>query len=164
MIALTVLVSTLGANAAVILGASRVMYAMASQGLFFRGAAAIHPRFRSPHVAVIGLTIWSSCLALSGTFEQLFTYVVFASVLFSMFGGLALFVLRRSRPDVERPYRVAGYPIVPALFIAGSLFLVVNTLRERPVESLAGLGLLALGLPMYWYWAGTTGTTGTRPE
>ena len=164
MIALTVLVSTLGANAAVILGASRVMYAMASQGLFFRGAAAIHPRFRSPHVAVIGLTIWSSCLALSGTFEQLFTYVVFASVLFSMFGGLALFVLRRSRPDVERPYRVAGYPMVPALFIAGSLFLVVNTLRERPVESLAGLGLLALGLPMYWYWAGTTGTTGTRPE
>ena len=165
MIALTVLVSTLGANAAVILGASRVMYAMASQGLFFRGAAAIHPRFRSPHVAVIGLTIWSSCLALSGTFEQLFTYVVFASVLFSMFGGLALFVLRRSRPDVERPYRVAGYPIVPALFMAGSLFLVVNTLRERPVESLAGLGLLALGLPMYWYWArtaGSTGSTGSR--
>ena len=162
-IALTVLVSTLGANAAVILGASRVMYAMASQGLFFKATAAVHPRFRSPHVAVIALTVWSSLLALSGTFEQLFTYVVFASVLFSMFGGLALFVLRRTRPDAERPYRAAGYPIVPALFIAGSLFLVVNTLRERPVESLAGLGLLALGLPMYWYWR-STGSAGSFGE
>ena len=159
-LALTVLVSTLGANAAVILTGSRVMYAMASQGLFFRAAASVHPRFRSPHVAVIGLTAWSACLALSGTFEQLFTYVVFASVLFSMFGGLALFVLRRSRPDAPRPYRVAGYPFVPALFIAGSLFLVVNTLKERPVESIAGLGLLALGVPAYLYWR----QSGTRGE
>ena len=165
-IAFTVLVSTLGANAAVILAGSRVMYAMASQGLFFKAASAVHPRFRSPHVAILGLTVWSSCLALSGTFEQLFTYVVFASVLFSMCGGLALFVLRRTRPGADRPYRVAGYPLVPALFIGGSLFLVINTLRERPFESLAGLGLLALGLPAYWYWTsvGTTGTTGTRNE
>lgn len=152
MVALTVVVSTLGANAAVILGGSRVMYAMASRGLFFAAAARIHPRFRSPHVAVLLLTAWSSLLALSGTYEQLFTYVVFTSVVFSLLGGLALFQLRRSRPNAERPYRVWGYPIVPAIFVIGALVLIVNTLNERPRESLTGLGLLAIGLPAYWFW------------
>jgi basic amino acid/polyamine antiporter, APA family len=152
MIALTVVVSTFGANAAVILSGSRVMYAMASRGLFFNNAARVHPRFRSPHVAVILLTVWSSVLALSGTYEQLFTYVVFASVVFSLLGGLALFQLRRTRPAAARPYRVWGYPIVPALFVLGAFVLIVNTLRERPVESLTGLGLLAIGLPAYLYW------------
>jgi APA family basic amino acid/polyamine antiporter len=152
IVALTVVVSTLGANAAVILSGSRVMYAMAANGLFFRAAAAVHPRYRSPHVAVTLLCAWASVLALSGTYEQLFTYVVFASVLFSLLGGIALFRLRATRPDAERPYRVWGYPAVPALFILGSLYLVINTLTARPAESLAGLGLLVLGLPVYAYW------------
>jgi APA family basic amino acid/polyamine antiporter len=152
MIALTVVVSTLGANAAVILSGSRVMYAMASRGLFFRGAALVHPRFRSPHVAVVLLTIWSSILALSGTYEQLFTYVVFTSVVFSLLGGLALFQLRRTRPAADRPYRVWGYPIVPGLFVIGAIVLIVNTLNERPIESLTGIGLLLIGLPAYYYW------------
>jgi APA family basic amino acid/polyamine antiporter len=151
LIALTVLASTLGADAAVILGASRLFYAMARDGLLFPAAAAVHPRYHSPHVAIAGITIWSSLLALSGTYEQLFTYVVFVSVLFSLLGGLALFRLRWSRPGAERPYRVWGYPVVPALFVLGALFMVVNTLSERPRESLAGLALLALGLPVYWY-------------
>jgi APA family basic amino acid/polyamine antiporter len=154
LIATTVLASTLGANAAVILGASRLFYAMARDGVFFPAAAAIHPKYHSPHIAIIGLTIWSSLLALSGTYEQLFTYVVFVSVLFSLIGGLALFQLRRIRPHVDRPYRVWGYPWLPALFMFGSLFMVVNTLMERPVQSIAGLGLLALGLPAYWFWNG----------
>ena len=157
IIALTVLVSTLGANAAVILAGSRVMYAMAERGLFFRAAGAVHPLYKSPHVAVIALTAWASILALSGTYEQLFTYVVFISVLFSMFGGLALFRLRQARPAAERPYRVWGYPVVPALFILGSLYLVINTLLARPLESLAGFVLLVIGLPVYWYWSGRAG-------
>lgn len=152
VIALTVLVSTLGADAAVILGASRLFYAMARDGLFFPAAAAVHPKYRSPHVAIIGLTLWSSVLALSGTYEQLFTYVVFVSVLFNVLGGVAVFRLRRTQPDAVRPYRVWGYPIVPGLFILGGLFMVLNTLLERPVQSVAGLGLLVLGLPAYWYW------------
>lgn len=152
VIALTVLVSTLGADAAVILGASRLFYAMARDGVFFPAAAAVHPKYHSPHLAIVGLTVWSSLLALSGTYEQLFTYVVFVSVLFSLLGGLALFRLRWARPDAERPYRVWGYPIVPALFILGALYMVINTMTERPTESLAGLGLLALGLPAYRYW------------
>ena len=152
LVALTVVISTFGCNAAAILAGSRLLYAMAADGMFFRGAAAVHPRFRSPHVAIAGIAVWSSFLAVSGSYEQLFTYVVFTSVLFSLFGGLALFRLRRTRPALRRPYRVVGYPVVPALFALGSLFVVYNTLRERPVESIAGLGLLALGLPAYWYW------------
>jgi APA family basic amino acid/polyamine antiporter len=152
VVALTVLVSTLGCNAAAILASSRLLYAMAADGLFFAAVARVHPRFRSPHVAVAAVTVWSSVLALSGTYEQLFTYVVFGSVLFSVFGGLALFVLRRTRPQVKRPYRVWGYPIVPLAFMLGSLAVVVNTLLERPVESLSGLGLVALGVPVYVYW------------
>jgi APA family basic amino acid/polyamine antiporter len=153
IIALTVLVSTLGADAAVILSASRLFYAMAKDGLLFPSAAAIHPKYHTPHIAIIGLTVWSSMLALSGTYEDLFTYVVFVSVLFSLLGGLALFRLRLRRPDAERPYRVWGYPVVPIVFIAGALFMVINTLVSKPVQSIAGLGLLVLGLPAYFYWS-----------
>jgi APA family basic amino acid/polyamine antiporter len=153
IVALTVVVSTFGCNAAAILASSRLLYAMAADGLFFKSAGAIHPTFRSPHVAIVAVTVWSSVLALSGTYEQLFTYVVFTSVLFSLFGGLALFRLRASRPNVDRPYKVWGYPIVPALFVLGSIFVIYNTLRERPFESLAGLGLLVLGLPAFLFWS-----------
>jgi APA family basic amino acid/polyamine antiporter len=158
LVALTVVVSTFGCNAAAILAGSRLLYAMAADGLFFKAAAAVHPRYRSPHVAVAAVTIWSSLLALSGSYEQLFTYVVFTSVLFSLFGGIALFRLRWTLPKADRPYRVWGFPLVPALFIGGSLFVVINTLKERPFESLIGLGLLALGLPAYWYWRTGPGT------
>jgi APA family basic amino acid/polyamine antiporter len=152
VVALTVVVSTLGCNAAAILAGSRLLFAMAADGLFFKRAASVHPRYRSPHVAVAGITLWSALLALSGSYEQLFTYVVFTSVLFSLFGGLALFRLRKARPTAERPYRVWGYPFVPAVFALGSVAVVINTLQERPLQSLAGLGLLALGLPAYAYW------------
>jgi APA family basic amino acid/polyamine antiporter len=160
IVALTVVVSTFGCNAAAILASSRLLYAMAADGLFFRSAGAIHPRFHSPHVAIVLVTVWSSLLALSGTYEQLFTYVVFTSVLFSLFGGLALFQLRRTRPGALRPYRVWGYPLVPALFMLGSVFVIYNTLRQRPFESFAGLGLLALGLPVYAYWRSSNGPGG----
>ena len=152
IVSLTVVMSTLGANAAALLGASRLLYAMAADGLFFRAAASVHPRYRSPHVAIVALTIWASLLALSGTYQQLFTYVVFTSVLFSLLGGLTLFRLRKTRPAAARPYRVWGYPVVPGLFVLGSALMVANTLRERPFESLAGLGLLVAGLPVYMYW------------
>ena len=88
-------------------------------------------------------------LTLTGTYEQLFTYVMFSSILFSVVAGLALFRLRRIRPEVARPYRVWGYPIVPLVFVLGSTAFVLNTLFEKPVESLAGLGLLVIGVPVY---------------
>jgi APA family basic amino acid/polyamine antiporter len=151
-VSLTVVVSTFGCNAAAILAGSRLLFAMAGDGVFFPAASRVHPRYRTPHLAIVGLTAWSALLALSGTYEQLFTYVMFASILFSVATGLALFRLRRKLPDHPRPYRTWGYPLVPIVFIAGSIAFVINTVMERPMESLAGLGLVALGLPVYWYW------------
>jgi basic amino acid/polyamine antiporter, APA family len=149
-IAATVVISTFGCNAAGLLGGSRVLFAMALDGVFLPAASRVHPKYRTPHVAIVALTVWSVVLALSGTYEQLFTYVMFASILFSVAAGVALFVLRRTRPNAARPYRTWGYPIIPLVFVVGSAAFVVNTLLERPVESLAGLGLLAIGLPVYW--------------
>jgi APA family basic amino acid/polyamine antiporter len=151
-VALTVVVSTFGNNVAALLAGSRLLFGMASDGVFLPVCSRVHPRYRTPHVAIVGLTVWSAILALSGSYEQLFTYVMFASILFSVAAGAAVFKLRRDRPDHPRPYRTWGYPIVPLVFIAGSAAFVVNTLLERPTESLAGLGLLALGLPAYFYW------------
>jgi len=156
-IALTVVVSTFGNNGAALLAGSRLLFAMASDGVFLPAARRVHPRYRTPHIAIVALTIWSSVLALSGTYEQLFTYVMFASILFSVAAGVALFRLRYTMPEQPRPYRTWGYPLVPLVFVVGSLAFVVNTLVERPTESLLGLGLLALGLPAYWYWGRAAG-------
>src|SRR5262249_54676102 len=123
-VAMTVVISTFGCNAAAILAGSRLLYAMAADGVMLPALSRVHPRYRTPHLAIVGLTVWSSILALSGTYEQLFTYVMFASILFSVAAGLALFRLRRTMPDRARPYRTWGYPIVPAIFVAGSVAFV----------------------------------------
>jgi APA family basic amino acid/polyamine antiporter len=153
IVAATVIVSTLGCNAAAVIAISRACYAMASDGLFFKAAAAVHPKYRTPHVALVMTCGWSALLTLTGTYEQLFTWVTFASVAFGVLGGLAIFRLRRLKPDAIRPYRTWGYPVVPALFVAGLGILVVNTVVEKPVESLSGVLLVALGLPAYAYWS-----------
>jgi basic amino acid/polyamine antiporter, APA family len=153
IVAATVVVSTLGCNAAAIIATSRTCYAMAADGLFFRAAAAVHPRYRTPHVALALICAWSAALTLTGSYEQLFTWVTFASVAFGVLGGVAIFRLRRLQPDAPRPYRAWGYPIVPALFVVGLGVLVVNTVVEKPVESAIGVVLVALGLPAYRYWS-----------
>lgn len=150
-VAMTVVISTLGCNNAALLACSRLLFAMARDGVFLPSAAKVHPVYKTPHVAILALATWSAVLALSGTYEQLFTYVVFASNLLHAIGAVGLFRLRRLRPDQPRPYRVWGYPVVPVVFIVASSAFVLNTLLERPTESFAGLGFLALGLPVYWY-------------
>jgi APA family basic amino acid/polyamine antiporter len=152
-VAATVIVSTLACNAAAVIATSRACYAMADDGLFFRAAAAVHPRYRTPHVSLVLTCTWAALLTLTGTYEQLFTWVTFASVVFGVLGGLAIFRLRASRPNVDRPYRAWGYPIVPIVFVAGLAVLVLNTVIEKPRESVIGLVLVALGLPAYWYWS-----------
>ncbi len=147
-----IVISTFGCNASGIIPVSRVCYAMAADGLFLKSARGVHSRYRTPHVAIVLTCGWSALLALSGTYEQLYTYVVFTSLLFNVAGGMTIFTLRRTQPDRPRPYRTWGYPVVPAIFILSTAILVVSTLLERPVESIAGLGLLALGVPAYWYW------------
>ena len=130
---------------------------MASDRRFFPAAARVHPVYRTPHQAILITSAWAAFLTLTGGYETLFTYVTFASVLFGSLGGAAIFVLRARRPDLHRPYRAWGYPVVPALYVLGSLALVWNTLMERPAASIAGLGLVALGLPFYWHWSRGTG-------
>ena len=149
LVAATVVVSTFGCNVAGIIASSRSCFAMAAEGRFFPPAARVHPVYRTPHVALILTSVWSAFLTLTGGYEALFTYVTFASVLFGTLGGIAIFVLRAKRPDVPRPYRALGYPVIPALYVLGSFALVFNTLMERPTASIAGLGLVALGLPFY---------------
>jgi APA family basic amino acid/polyamine antiporter len=151
-VSLAVLVSTFGCLSATILYAPRIYLAMAEDGLFFRGLARIHPRYRTPGACILAQGIWSGLLALSGTYEQLYTYSVFAVVLFYAATGAAVLVLRRTRPEASRPYRAWGYPVVPAGFVLVSLAFVANTLVERPIQALAGLGLMALGLPAYAWW------------
>ncbi len=137
------------ATSPAIIAASRSCFAMAADGRFFPPAARVHPVYRTPHVALLITSAWSAFLTLTGGYQALFTYVTFASVLFGTLGGIAIFVLRARRPDVPRPYRALGYPLIPALYVLGSFALVWNTLMERPTESISGLGLVALGLPFY---------------
>lgn len=153
LVAGSVVVSTFGCNVAGVIASSRVCFAMASDRRFFPAAGRVHSVYRTPHVALIVTSVWSAFLTMTGGYEALFTYVTFASVLFGTLGGAAIFVLRARRPDAPRPYRALGYPIIPALYVLGSFALVWNTLMERPTESIAGLGLVALGLPFYFYWS-----------
>lgn len=144
-----VLVSTLGCLAATVLYSSRIYHPMAEDGVFFPALARVDPRWHVPVRSLWAQSAWAAALTLTGTYEQVYTYVTFAAVLFHVATAAAVFVLRRTDPHRPRPYRTWGYPVVPALFILASLLIVANTLVERPMESLFGLGLLAVGLPAY---------------
>jgi len=147
-----ILVSILGCLSATIIYSPRIFYAMANDGLFFKKFAHVHPRYHTPSIAIIWQGIFAAGLCLTGSYEQLFTYVVFAVLLFFVGVVVAVFVLRRRRPDAERPYRVWGYPVVPGLFGVIIVWIMINTIIERPVESILGLILIILGLPVYFYW------------
>ncbi len=161
LVSLAVLVSTLGCLSATILYSSRIYLPMAEDGVFFRALARVHPRYRIPGASLWAQSLWAVVLTLSGTYEQLYTYVVFAAVLFHVATGAAVLVLRRTRPGLERPYRVWGYPLVPVLFILASGALVANTLIEKPVESLLGLGFVVLGIPAYLGWRRSAARAGS---
>jgi APA family basic amino acid/polyamine antiporter len=150
--ALAVLVSVFGCISATVISGPRVFYAMARHGLFFSGMAEVHPRHRTPARAIVWQCVWAGALCLSGTYGQLFTFVIFAAVLFYALAGASVIVLRRRHPEWPRPYRTWGYPFTPLLYVAMCAIVLVNTLRTQPLESGIGLGILALGLPAYAYW------------
>ncbi len=152
LVALTILVSTFSATNSVQLTAPRVFYAMATDGLFFRRLAEVHPRYRTPAFAVLMSGIWAAFLSCLANFEQLFTYVIFTGWIFYGLAGASIFVYRRRQPDLERPYRVPGYPWMPALFVLAAGALVVNTIASGPQGAAEGLGIVFLGLPVYFMW------------
>jgi APA family basic amino acid/polyamine antiporter len=149
-----VTVSIFGCLNANLLFGPRVFYAMARDGHFFRAMGRLGPRSRVPTGALWGQAAWSAVLCLSGTYESLYEYMVFALLLFFAATGIAVFVLRRRAPDAARPYRTWGYPVVPLIFIVMSLAVFASIAAGQPLKSLAGAGLLAAGVPVYAIWKG----------
>jgi basic amino acid/polyamine antiporter, APA family len=141
-----------GAGSVVVLGGARIYYRMACDGAFFRGMSRIHPRWKTPARALIAQCFWVIVLIISGRYEQLYTCFIFMMTLTNALTVGAVFVLRRTRPDRPRPYRCTGYPWLPSIFILVAGGFVASTLLTRPRESLAGLGLACLGIPLYLYW------------
>ena len=151
-VSLLIIISTLGSLNGSILAAPRVYYAMARDGLFFRGCAEVHPKYHTPHWALAVQCVWAVLLVVLGTYNELFTYVVFAAWIFYALTAYAVIILRRKFPDLPRPYRVTGYPWIPLAFVLASVWFLVNTLIEKPVESGSGTLMVVLGVPVYWLW------------
>jgi APA family basic amino acid/polyamine antiporter len=125
---------------------------MARDGIFFQKNCRIHEKFRTPHVSLIYQGAWSCILVLSGTYTDLLTYTAFASLLFNSMTVVGLIKLRVQRPDLERPYRVSGYPFVPLFYVAISLFFIVYIIIGDPLNSGKGVFLILTGVPVYFYW------------
>ncbi|MBI2992244.1 MAG: amino acid permease [Deltaproteobacteria bacterium] len=145
-------VSILGALNVVIMLGPRIYYAMAQDGVFFRGLARVHPAFGTPSNAIVLQALWSSVLILTGTFDALFTYV---SVVISLFSALtvgSVIVLRFKRPDLKRPYKLWGYPFLPIFFVLVSLWIAWGSLASKPWESFGGVVIVGLGIPAYFFW------------
>lgn len=158
-ISLLIILTTFGATNTTALMPPRLYYAMAKEGVFFKGAAYIHPKFNTPSTAFVIQAIWASVLVLSGSFDQLTDMLVFASFIFYGATTLGVFILRRRMPEAPRPYKAWGYPVIPALFILFCVALIFITLIGKPREALLGLGLMFTGVPFYYYW-----TRGTNPD
>ena len=152
LMAALIVISTFGCNAGLVLAGPRVYYAMASDKLFFRRAGQLHPRYHTPIFGLVVQAVWASVLCLSGTYNQLLDYVIFASLLFYFLTTLALFRLRKKRPDLPRPVKAFGYPVLPGLYMLAALALMIVLLIEKPLYTGAGLVIVALGIPIYLVW------------
>jgi len=147
-----ILIATFGCANGLILAGARVYYAMATHGLFFRGVAKISPRMHTPVVSLLFQAIWASILVLSGSYSDLLDYVIFAALLFYVLTVCGLFVLRKKRPDLERPYRAFGYPILPGLYILMASLVMLNLLWVKPRFTWPGLIIVLTGVPVYFFW------------
>jgi len=152
IVSVAAMISIFAALNGSILSGARVPYAAARDGYFFRRIADVHPKYHTPGVSILSLSTWAALLVLSGTYDQLFTYVIFASWLLYGMTTAAVIVLRKKRPDLERPYHTLGYPLVPVLFVVMAFLLVASTLYDSPRESLLGLAFIFAGLPFYFHW------------
>lgn len=152
LISVVILLTTLGCTNATILMPPRVYYAMAKDGLFFRRAQEIHPVYNTPNPALWMQGIWACLLVLSGSFDQLTDMLIFAAFFFYGATAFGVFVLRRREPAAERPYRVWGYPLVPALFVLFCAALIVVTCLTHPREAGFGVVLMLTGVPLYFWW------------
>lgn len=152
LISVIILITTMGCTNSTILMPPRVYNAMARDGLFFSRAADIHPEFNTPNPALWMQGLWACLLVLSGSFDQLTDMLIFAAFFFYGATAFGVFVMRKRAPNAERPYKVWGYPIVPALFVLFCAALIIITCFTHPREAAIGTVLMLTGVPMYWYW------------
>ena len=154
MMAIAIMISTFGCNNGLILSGARVYYAMARDNLFFKSAAALHPTYRTPALALVVQAVWTCVLCLSGTYGQLLNFVIFAAVVFYTVTAIGLFRLRTKRPDLPRPVRAPGYPILPALYVVLTGLIAVDLVIQPATRTYSMLGLLfvLIGVPVYYLW------------
>ncbi len=148
-----ILLTTLNATNSSIMMSARIFYAMSRDGFFFKKAAYIHPKFQTPSYSLLIQSIWSILLVWSGSFDQLTDMLVFASFIYYGCTALGVIILRVKSPNIERKYKVIGYPFVPAFFVTFCVFLLIITIYNQPKEALMGLGLICTGIPFYLFWS-----------
>jgi len=155
-------VSCFSAAATCTLSGARVYMAMAQDGVFFKRMAVVHPKWRTPAFSLIGQGVWAALLTVSGRYDQLYTYVIFGMLLSYTMTVIGLFILRRKRPDIARPYRCTGYPWLPAIYVIIAGAWTINTVLTRPKESIAGMLIMLAGVPgfLYWKWSNRKRTAG----
>jgi basic amino acid/polyamine antiporter, APA family len=152
LMAIAIMVSSFGCSNGLILSGARVYYAMAKDGLFFRGAGKLHPTYKTPAASLMVQMVWICILCISGSYGQLLDYVVFAVLVFYVLTIAGLFVLRYKQPNVDRPYKAFGYPVLPAIYIVMALFIDIVLLRYKPQYTWPGLIIVLLGIPVYYIW------------
>ena len=154
LMAAAIMISTFGCNNGLILSGARVYYAMARDDLFFKSAGVLHPRYKTPAVALVVQAVWTGLLCLSGTYTQLLNFVIFAALVFYMLTAVGLFALRVKRPEAARPVRTPGYPWLPALYVIATGVIAVDLLTQDATRtySFLGLGLVLIGVPVYFAW------------
>jgi APA family basic amino acid/polyamine antiporter len=162
LMAVLIMVSTFGCNNGLILAGARVYYAMARDGLFFAKVSSLNAR-GVPAGALVAQAVWASLLCLSGTYGDLLDYVIFAVLLFYALTVVGIFVLRKTRPDADRPYRAFGYPYIPALYVLAASAISVDLLVFKPQYTWPGLIVLLLGIPAYYIWHGRMKATPPDP-
>ena len=159
LMAVAIMISGFGCCNGLILAGARVYYAMAKDGLFFRSVARLHPGYKTPAVSLMVQMVWTCVLCISGSYGQLLDYIIFAVLVFYVLTIVGLFVLRRTHPEAERPYKAVGYPILPAIYIVMALFIDVVLLRYKPQYTWPGLLIVLLGIPVYYIWRPRAQTT-----
>ena len=158
LMAAAILVSTFGCANGMSLAGARVYYAMSQDGLFFKSVGKLHPRFRTPAAGLLVQAAWTALLCVSGSYSQLLDYIIFAVLVFYILTIVGLFVLRFKRPDVPRPYKALGYPVLPAIYVVMATWICIVLLRYKPQYTWPGLALVLLGIPVYLFWSRRTST------
>src|SRR5205085_3234444 len=148
-----IMISSFGCMNGLILSGARVYYAMAKDGLFFRKVAKLHPAYKTPAVSLMVQMVWTCVLCISGSYGQLLDYIIFAVLVFYILTIFGLFILRRTHPNAERPYKAIGYPVLPAVYIVMAMFIDVVLLRYKPQYTWPGLIIVLTGIPVYYVWS-----------